>query len=168
LATQGIGENPLIEFVKITNATGTSNPFSVVSAAQRGIYYQAPDGIRIIDRSGSGLPGFDNIADIQRHQKVENVNPFTAIIGAYCRNEIIFSDGVVSFGLQLGSNGFVWRMLGVGFTALYYERNDDEILASYDGITVLYEDPGAVTDVSGGGANLNVTQMSIEYLTPNT
>lgn len=144
-AFQTDGQNPQIVFYQIMYATGTSNPFTAV-AGQDGIYYQASDGIRLINRAGSFLPGFEAMDTIERGQYSENVQPFTAVIGAYCRNEIIFSDGTVSFGLQRSDNGYVWRMCGVGFGALYYERNDNKILASFNSGTYLYEDPGTVVD----------------------
>jgi len=100
----------------------------------------------MINRAGSILPGFEAMNTIERGQASENVNPFTASIAAYCRNEIIFSDGNQGFGLQLGPNGYVWRMLNVGLTAIYYERQDDEIIAAFYGKTMLYEHFGAVVD----------------------
>jgi hypothetical protein len=148
-AFQTDGQNPQIVFYQIMYATGTSNPFTVC-AGQEGIYYQASDGIRMINRAGSILPGFDNIAPIERGQAVENVLAFTATIAAFCRNEIIFSNGTESFGLQLGPNGYVWRMLGWGFTALFYERDDNQILAGFNSGVYLYEVFGATNDNYGG------------------
>lgn len=144
-AFQVYGENPQLDYQPILYATGTSNPFSAV-AGQDGIYYQASDGIRLINRNGTLLPGFEQMDTIERGQFSENVLPFVANIAAYCRNEIIFSDGTQSFGLSRSSQGYVWRMLGVGMTALYYERNDNKILASFLGRTLTYEDFGAVVD----------------------
>ena len=143
-------------------ATGTSNPFSAV-AGQDGIYYQASDGIRLINRGGSFLPGFEAMDTIERGQASENVSPFTAVIGAYCRNEIIFSNGTVSFGLQRSGDGYVWRMIGMGFGALYYERNDNEILAGFGSNTGLWEDPQTYQDFVTG----TVANIALELQTPS-
>lgn len=164
IAFQTDGQNPQISYFPIMYATGTSNPFSAV-AGQDGIYYQASDGIRLINRSGSFLPGFEQMDTIERGQFSENVNPFTANIAAYCRNEIIFSDGNVSFGLSRSSQGYVWRMLGLGMNALYYERNDNKILASFMGRVDTYEDFGAVVDQTG--IPLVVDGIMFEAQTPS-
>jgi hypothetical protein len=164
IAFQTDGQNPEIVFYPIMYATGTTNPFSAV-AGQEGIYYQASDGIRIINRAGSFLPGFEALDTIQRGQQSENVLPFVANVAAYCRNEIIFSNGQYSFGLQRGGDGYVWRILGVGLQALYYERNDNKILASFYGLTMLYEDPQVLVDQSANP--LIVNGVMFELQTPS-
>ena len=183
------GSYPAFAPVQLKGGLGTSHPYTVV-VAQNGIYYRGPDGIRIIDRAGSALVGFQNIAPVLRGRTVENVQPFYPDWGALTRDEIFFGvddpnpagppndpDNFVTFALgsmspkTLFSSGpvAVWRILGQAVVAAYYEADDDEILASFKEVTVLWETEGAVNDgqnVAQGGI-LRVTQVSIEVLTPN-
>ena len=146
------GSYPAFSPTQIKSALGTEFPFTVVSA-QNGIYYRGPDGIRMLDRAGSVLVGFAAIATILRGQTSENVSPFKPIWAAIARDEIYFGDGLVTFSLGgqsplnlLQAPGFVWRMLGQALNCAYYEREDDEIIASFSGNTVLFEHPGALRD----------------------
>ena len=146
------GSYPAFGPVQLKGGLGTEYPFTVV-VAQNGIYYRGPDGIRMIDRGGSVLAGFQAISPILRGRTVENVAPFLPIWAALTRDEIFFGDGVVTFALGgqsptnlLQAPVFVWRMLGQALNCAYYEREDDEILASFGANTLLFEHEGALDD----------------------
>ena len=146
------GSYPAFAPVQLKGGLGTEYPYTVV-VAQNGIYYRGPDGIRMIDRAGSVLAGFANIAPILRGRTAENVAPFNPIWAALTRDEIFFGDGTVTFALGgqspttlLNAPVFVWRMLGQALNCAYYEKDDDEILASFGANTLLFEHQGALDD----------------------
>jgi hypothetical protein len=96
---------------------------------------------------------FANLAPIFRGRTVENVTPFKPVWGALTRDEIFFGDGTVTFALGgqspktlLDSPAYVWRMLGQALNCAYYEKDDDEILASFGANTLLFEHVGALND----------------------
>ena len=69
------------------------------------------------------------------------------------RDEVYFGDNTVTFALGgqsptnlLNAPTYVWRMLGQALFCAFYERDDDEILASFGGNTLLYEHTGALSD----------------------
>lgn len=146
------GSYPALKPEYLKGGLGTSWPFTVV-VAQNGIYYRAPDGMRMIDRAGSILVGFQNIGIIFRGRTSENVPPFYAIWGSIGRNEIIWGDNMNTFALGgtspsnlIDIPNYVWRMLGQPLLCAYYEKDDDELLSSFNGNVVLFENPGSLDD----------------------
>ena len=85
ISTQGVyiiqGSYPAFSPTILKGGLGTSWPYTVV-VAQNGVYYRGPDGIRMFDRGGSILAGFQAIAPILRGRASENVQPFYAVWGA--------------------------------------------------------------------------------------
>jgi len=142
----------------IRGAVGTRRPFTV-KATELGIIYEAVDGIRLFNMTNAVLVGFAALAPILRGQAAENVAPFTALIAEVCRDEVIFSDGAVSFGLGLNAGATVWRMLGAGMKALFYEQDSGEIVASFGARTLLYEKSGTFNDAGAA--------IPIEWQTPS-
>lgn len=156
LATKGVyviqGSYPAFSPSILKGGLGTEWPYTVV-VAQNGVYYRAPDGIRMFDRGGSILAGFQAISPILRGRSAENVQPFYAVWGALTRDEVYFGDNTVTFALSgqspvdlIHAASYVWRMLGQALLCAFYERDDDEILASFGGNTLLYEHTGALSD----------------------
>lgn len=122
-----------------------------------GIFYQAAEDIRIFSRARNVPVGFEALAPIERGQSAENVSPFTAVIAASTKNEIWFSDGVVTFAYAPIQD--VWRMPGFGASAFFYEDDTGIIEASVGGSVVSVEAIGALTD--------GTSPIPIEWQTPS-
>ena len=134
-------------------AVGTNTPFAIVGVQLLGIIYWAPDGIRVMNWSGSRLIGFEQLAPILRGQPEENVAAWSPTSGpiwaALSRDEVIFSDGsALTLGLTYDGGGMTWRLPGQILTALWYERQTGEIQAAWGGNIYLFEQPGQLTDNS--------------------
>jgi hypothetical protein len=150
---RGFGTYPQISFPAIDDSLGTLKPYTVVPVKLIGIMSWAPDGIRIMNYSGSVLIGFRELAPIFRGQPEENVliawNETTGPVWAEeSRNEVIFSDGTdLTLGLTYdGTAGPVWRQPGRILTAGYYEHQTGEFAVAFGGTVYLFEHPGSLSD----------------------
>jgi len=152
------GEYPSFSAVPFLGVRGTTLPFAIV-VMDRGIVYQGEDGIRLIDHSESNLVGFENIAPILHGQAAENVTPFTAVIGARAHDEVFFSDGNVMFALLWQNGQWSWRMVNLGFNAIYQEQDTGEIVSSFGGKVYLYEHIGLFAD--------DGTPITVEWQSPS-
>jgi hypothetical protein len=151
-AYRSSGSYPAIIFPSVDDSLGTLQPLTVVPVKLLGIFYWAPDGIRVLNWSGSTVVGFRELATIFRGQGEENVPAWNATTGPVwaeeVRNEVIFSDGeTLTLALLYdGTNAPVWRMPGRILTAGFYEHQTGEFQAAFGGKVYLFEHPGALTD----------------------
>jgi hypothetical protein len=151
---RAVGNYPQRSFPAVDDSLGTLKPYTVVPVKLLGIVYWAPDGIRIMNYSGSTLIGFRELAPIFRGQSEENIliawNETTGPVWAEeARNEVFFSDGTaLTLGLTYdgGGGGAVWRQPGRILTAGYYEHQTGEFAVAFGGVVYLFEHPGALTD----------------------
>jgi hypothetical protein len=147
------GSYPAITFSAVDDSLGTLRPYTVTPIKLLGIFYWAPDGIRVINWGGSTVVGFKELAPIFRGQPEENItvawNETTGPVWAEeVRNEVIFSDGTaLTLGLTYdGTAGPVWRQPGRILTAGYYEHQTGEFAVAFGGKCYLFEHPGQLTD----------------------
>jgi len=153
-AYQSNGSYPALSFPTVDDSLGTLQPYTVVAIKLIGIMYWAPDGIRILNWSGSVLIGFRELAPIFRSQSEENVPAWNETTGPVwaeeMRNEVIFSDGTtLTLGLTYdGTSAPVWRQPGQILTAGYYEHQTGEFQAAWGGNVYLFEHPGSLQDGS--------------------
>lgn len=148
------GSYPAIAFPAVDDSLGTLKPYTVVPVKLIGLIYWAPDGIRIMNYSGSVLIGFRELAPIFRGQTEENVPAWNETTGPVwaeeVRNEVVFSDGsTLTLGLTYdGTSAPVWRQPGQILTAGYYEHQTGEFQAAFGGNVYLFEHPSALLDGS--------------------
>lgn len=153
-AFRSTGQYPALAFPTIDDALGTRVPFTVVAVQYIGIVYWAPDGIRVLNFSGSRLIGFQQLAPIFRGQPEEDVPAWNQTNGPlwaeHGRNELLFSDGAtLTLGILydgLTGDGPVWRLPGRVLTAAYYEHQTGELGVAFGGKVYLFEHPGHLTD----------------------
>ena len=118
---------------------GTEFPFTVLGDNLR-VTYRGAEGIRAFSFVEEDLIGFEAIAPVLRGRMVEDIPPFNPLIAGFGRNEIFLSD-TASLTFALERTTKVWRSFEVGFTAIYFEEQTGEIIASYGGNTYLWEHP---------------------------
>jgi hypothetical protein len=143
---------------KILGAEGTSWPYTVVPTVF-GIVYRAVSGVRLFNNAANQLLGYEAIAPIERGQVVENVHPFNATIAGLMKDEVVFSDGAVSFALSGPGDNATWRMLGLGLNAIIYH---DEIQVTHGAVAEAVYDlevPNTYTD--------NGKPIPVEWQTPS-
>lgn len=131
---------------RILGAEGTSWPYTVVPTVF-GVVYRAVSGVRLFNNAANQLLGYEATGPIQRGQTVENVNPFAPIIAGLMKDEVVFSDGIVSFALSGPGDNATWRMLGIGLNAIIYH---DEIQVTHGAVKAAVWDlevPNVFTDV---------------------
>lgn len=158
-ALQLVGNYPQIAPQDVNYALGTNVPYTIVPVQAVGIIYWAPDGVRVMNWSGSRLIGFEQLSPIFRGQQEESMlSPWSSISGpvfaALMRDEILFSDGA-QMTLALSYDGIfgqppLWRVPGLVITAAYYEAQTGEIQAAFGGNIYFYEKPTLLSD--GGTA----------------
>jgi len=140
ITTNGIyrsnGTYPNISFEKVFTEGGTNFPFTVLST-DKDVFYRGYDGIRRFTWGANQLIAFEAIAPVLRGETVEDVPPFYPTVCGLMRDEVMFSDGVTS--MALSHEHFVWRSFDVGFSAMIYEEETGEIVASYGGNVYLWE-----------------------------
>lgn len=176
-AFQITGSYPEYSASVVNDAIGTNYPFTIVPVQQTGIIYWAGDGVRLLNWAGSRLFGFDQLSQIFRGQPQENLPGWTGIShinapfaagnsgplwAALGRDEIIFSDGTFTGGVQTGTltialaydgtdgAGLTWRQLNPIMSAAYYDAITGAIYASWGGQTYYYEQPGFYADGAAG------------------
>ena len=148
------GTYPQISPDGVNFAVGTNAPLCIVPVQLIGIVYWAPDGIRIMNWSGSLLYGFEQISPLLRGQAEEDMPPWSPTNGpvwaTLSRDEIIFSD---SSGLTLAisydglwGGAPAWRRIAPVLTAAYYAKNIGQVLAAFGGSVYYFEQPGQMTD----------------------
>lgn len=130
---------------RVLGAPGTSNPYTV-AVAPDGIYYRAPDGPRRFDGASSMLVGFPAIEPIFRGESVGDLITFGGVVSAFADNEVIFSDTISGQTIAWNVREGRWRDLGVSLDAIFFEEDTGRTIVSLAGNTVIFEDPGMVTD----------------------
>lgn len=142
---QIFGETEPFQFKQIGSCPGTRRPFTVVPTPL-GIFYQSYDGVRLFNGQDASLVGFEALGPLFRGETAEDIPPFDGVVACYARNEYIISDGV-STTLALNTTNGTWRNLGFVATALSYDAERDEILATLPtGRLVNVEKAGQLTD----------------------
>ncbi len=153
---------------------GTSTPFTWrkvegapgVPAAARdtvvptriGIIYQSNEGVQLMrgpvstkqgggrqfEGQASSLIGFDAIGILFQGEAAEGILAFEGIVATVARGHYYISDttNTLSFSLIDGT----WRNIGVGVSAIYYEEDNDEILAAFNNSVMQLETEGQTTD----------------------
>lgn len=116
---------------------GTQFPFTVF-ATEQDVFYRSTEGIRAFNWGADRLYAFEAIAPIQRGQTVEDVPPFYPTVAGVGRDEIYFSDQT-SLTLALNHVRPFWRTFDLPITAITYEDETGEVIASYGGNVYLFE-----------------------------
>jgi len=124
---------------QIFGAPGTYKPHTVV-ATPYGIFYQAIDGIRLFDGSGSRLIGYEQIAPLFLDQSSETIAPFAGETACWGEDEYFISNG--SCILIYRPMADRWRLLQVEADTLYSHRDEQKPVASIGGNTYKMEDLG--------------------------
>ena len=155
---------------------GTNYPFTV-GATEVDVFYRSSEGMRAFNWAQDRLIAFDPVAPVFRGYQVEDIPPFAPIICGMGRDEIIFSD-TNTLAMGLGYVRQFWRTWNIGFSAIYYDDDVNEILTSYGGNVYLWEHPTLVGsplafawEVQTGGVEINPAvqpQSQRLYLDINT
>ena len=149
---QIIGDTEPFSFQAVVGAPGTIYPFSVVPTPH-GIAYLASDGVRLFTGQESQLIGWEAIWPLFRGETVEGIPAFPGsddVLATATDSEYLITDGITTLAYSL--EAAQWRSLGIGFLALYYDRENTRLLGAYDprSSTVSIEDPTTTTDNEGG------------------
>jgi hypothetical protein len=136
------GTNPYISR-RIKGCPGTTNPDSVVPTPN-GIFYEASDGIRLFNGTQSTIVKPGSVERIFRGESRGDLTSFTSTVAAYCRDEYIITDGSQSIAFDTGRNR--WRDLGVGFNAIFYNKETKQIATTLSSEMVEYEKEGILKD----------------------
>lgn len=105
-----------------------------------GILWQAQDGLRLFNGSGSQLLHFERLGPLFRGEAAEQLTALQGTCAAFAREQYFISDGAQTLSLNL-STGFI-RDLGQGFSALYYEEDTRLLLGGNSTGLVIVEDVG--------------------------
>lgn len=106
-----------------------------------GIVWRAADGVRLFDGARSVLLSEQQLDPIFDNEAIENLTSFAGTVADYGRNEYIISDTTQGLAYHLGKRR--WRDLGVGFTAIHYERDSDVFTIGTSDDVEFFETPGA-------------------------
>ena len=138
---------------KVEGCPGTLSG-KTVAVTPFGIFYEAYDGIRVFDGTGSVivLPG--SMERIIQGESLGDFTSFSGTLAAYCRNEYIITDGLQSLAYDISRQRF--RDLGIGFSALYWNDQTKQIIANLSSVVVEYEKYGENDD------NGSTFEISIE------
>lgn len=154
---QIIGTTTPFKWREISGALGTSAPDTVVPS-RIGIFYRANEGVQlfrgpITDTAEGGrqfggevssLVGFDAVGVLFQGESREGIQAFEGVVATVGRSQYYISDGTNTLALDLIDG--TWRNIGIGVNALFYERDNDEVLAAFSNSVMLLEDEGAFTD----------------------
>jgi len=105
-----------------------------------GLIWRSSDGVRLFDGIRGSLLSELQVDPIFSGESAENLSAFEGVVGAYGRNEYLISDG--SQGLAYHLEKRRWRDIGVGFTAIDYERDGDVFVIGTSDDTEIFETPG--------------------------
>lgn len=149
---QVLGQDEPFLWREVFGAPGTTQPFTV-TPTPAGVFYFAADGERVFDGTASNLVGWDALARLFRGEATEGVPAFTAVVSAYNGIELWLSDETTVLILDVRSQ--TWRIIVQNVTALFYEPDTQQLIASGALGTVLVDQHGIVTD-AGAGIAFNV------------
>lgn len=136
------GDNPYVPR-EIPGCPGTIEPFSVIETPF-GIIYRAVDGIRLFDGNSSSIIASGTIERLFRGESVADLANFTSpIFATFARDEYIIANANQAIALNKEGNA---RDLGVGFGAIFYSPESDQIAATFDSNVVDLEKVGAFSD----------------------
>jgi hypothetical protein len=124
---------PVVAYVE----GGTQFPFTVF-ATEQDVFYRSTEGIRAFNWGSDRLYAFEAIAPVQRGQTVEDVPPFYPTVAGIGRDEVYFSDET-QLTMALNHVRPVWRTFDLPITAVTYEDETGEVIASYGGNVYLFE-----------------------------
>lgn len=180
---QIIGTSTPFTWREISGALGTNLPDTVVPS-RIGVFYQANEGVQLFrgplttsatggrqfEGQVSNLVGFDAVGVLFQGESREGIQAFEGVVATVGRNQYYISDGTNTLALDLMDG--TWRNVGVGVNALFYERDNDEILAAFSNSVMLLEDEGAFTDagstitweIETAGEAPSLTQTSLGQL----
>lgn len=139
IAERGIfligGDNPYVSR-EVEGCPGTSDPFSV-TVTPFGIVYKAYNGIYLFDGNSSRPITENKIERLFQSESVGDLSAFsTPLVSTFARKEYYLSDG--SQSIAVNSDGR-FRDLGVGFSALYYSEESDQLAANLSSVVVDFE-----------------------------
>jgi len=152
----GVGTAAVFTIRELSASPGTVQPFTVMPTPG-GIMYQAQDGIMVFDGILSKRVKMEQIISIFKGETTEGISAFNGTSATVTEQEYMISDGTTTLAYNFSRE--IWRNVGVGCNALFYEKDTGKIQASFQSNTLLLEDDGKVQD--------NTTAISIEWETPH-
>lgn len=144
---QVLGQDEPFLWREVFGAPGTTQPFTV-TPSPAGVFYFAADGERVFDGTASNLVGWDALARLFHGEDLEGVPAFTAVVSAYDGIELWLSDETTALILDVRSQ--TWRIITKNVTALFYEPDTQQLVASGSDGTVLADQHGVLTDAGSG------------------
>ena len=149
------GANPYVSR-EVSGCPGTNKPHTVVIIPDMGMMYEASDGVRLFNGSTSDIIAPDTtslafkvkipgaIDRIFRGEASGDLTAFSGTIAEFARNEYIISDTIQSLAFDVTLRR--WRDLGVGFNALFYNKETDEIAGAINNNVLSFEAESQTTD----------------------
>jgi hypothetical protein len=139
---QILGDDEPFVFVEVSGAQGTGSPHTV-TPTRIGIMYQSED-VMLFDGARSNPFAHDAIHPIFHGETVENISSFSGIVATETENEYVISDGSQTLAVDLTEG--TWRDLGIGCSALFYERDTKSFIASFASKVRRLEVQGQISD----------------------
>jgi len=144
---QILGQTEPFLWREVFGSLGTTQPFTV-TPSPAGVFYFAADGERVFDGTSSTLVGWDALARLFHGESLEDTPAFTAVVSAYNGIELWLSDETTVLILDVRSQ--TWRTITRNVTALFYEPDTQQLVASGALGTLLADQPGVLTDAGVG------------------
>lgn len=152
---QILGTNPYVAR-EVSGTPGTTAPQTVIGTPA-GIFYEAADGVRKFTGTSSELVAPEAVVRLFRGEAVAGLLSFTGVVAEYARNEYMISDTDQTLAVNVRTG--VWRNLGVGCNAIYYEETLDTLGAVILSDLIEFEKEGELLDYD--------TNIDFEIETPH-
>lgn len=156
--SQIFGDGEPYSFRKVGDAPGTIEPFTVVSTPF-GIAYRAEDGYRLFDGNSSQVFS-PALGDIVRGREVDDFSAFEGVRATFARDEYVVTSGSVTFAYNFATQ--MWREVGIGLTALWNDKDRQELIAASNHAYFLLEAPGFNADVNPANSGQAAIPFAIE------
>ena len=123
---QILGTNPYFSR-PLKGVPGTTNPRTVV-ATPIGIIYQANDGIYLFNGTTAVRISL-GINKLFTGTTIEGIAAFTGVDAVYARNEYLITDGANILAYHITNK--TWRHLSINVFGLFYDDENDDLLACF-------------------------------------
>ena len=144
-----LGTDPPFMPNEVSGAPGTTKP-STVRASPHGILYVAHDGPRVFNGLMSVRLGDLSAGALFQGEALEGVAAFEPQVAEYGRDEYLLGDGVTTLGFRPVEG--TWRNLSMATTALFYEADVDQLLATVGANVYSIERENILTDAGASVA----------------
>lgn len=149
---------------EVFGVPGVTQMFTAVPTPY-GIVYEAADGIRAFNGMTSTLVSPEAVLPVFRGETVsldpiaQTAGPFAGLLAVYARDEYFISDLNATLAVNLRTGA--WRVIGLGFAAMYFEPDTGLVIVTYNNAVHIFEAEGVTTDAGAAIKLLVLTRSQV-------